>query len=90
MCCPAPVPVAACCSGVDCFQVSLYCLDQELRPDVLSLISTQWLDHPEEWLQSLAVAAVDGSISRMAMELAGQLQGALGAELSPAAAPGLE
>jgi DNA primase len=43
-----------------------------------------------EWLGSLAVVAVDGSISGLALELAGQLQGAVGAELSQAAAPGLD
>ena len=43
-----------------------------------------------EWLHSLAVVAVDGSISGMALELAGQLHGAAGAELNQAAAPGLD
>jgi len=43
-----------------------------------------------EWLSSLAVVAVDGSLSGLALELAGQLQGAVGAELSQAAAPGLD
>ena len=43
-----------------------------------------------EWLGSLEMVAVDGSIAGLALELAGQLHGAVGAELSQAAAPGLD
>jgi hypothetical protein len=41
-----------------------------------------------EWLGSLAVVAVDGAIASMASQLAGQLQGAVGAALAQAAEPG--
>jgi DNA primase len=40
-----------------------------------------------EWLGSLAVVAVDDSIAEMTLELAGQLYGAVGAELMQAATP---
>jgi DNA primase len=40
-----------------------------------------------EWLGSLALVGVDGSIAAMALELAGQLHGAVAAELSLAATP---
>jgi hypothetical protein len=43
-----------------------------------------------EWLSSLAVVAVDGVIAPMALQLAGQLQGAIGAALAQAAEPGPE
>ena len=38
-----------------------------------------------EWLCSLALMAVDGSITRMALQLAGQLPGAVGAVVAQAA-----
>jgi hypothetical protein len=43
-----------------------------------------------EWLGSLAVVAVDGAIAPMALQLAGQLQGAVGAALAQAAEPGAD
>jgi DNA primase len=43
-----------------------------------------------EWLSSLAVVAVDGCIAGMALQLAGQLQGAVGAAIARAADPGPE
>jgi DNA primase len=43
-----------------------------------------------EWLSSLAVVAVDGQIAGMALQLAGQLQGAVGAAIAQAAEPGLD
>ena len=43
-----------------------------------------------EWLSRLAVVTLDDSIAVMACELAVQLHGAVGAELSKAAAPGLD
>jgi DNA primase len=43
-----------------------------------------------EWLGSLAVVALDDSIAGVAFELAGRLQGVVGAELSQAAAPAPE
>jgi hypothetical protein len=43
-----------------------------------------------EWLSSLAVVAVDGCIAGMALQLAGQLQGAVGAAIAQAADPGPE
>ncbi|WP_010316418.1 DNA primase [Synechococcus sp. CB0205] len=43
-----------------------------------------------EWLGSLAVVAVDGAIAPMALQLAGQLQGAVGAALAQAADPGAD
>jgi DNA primase len=41
-----------------------------------------------EWLKGLAVVAVDGALAPMALQLAGQLQGAVGAALAQAADPG--
>ncbi|MFM2172850.1 MAG: hypothetical protein RLZZ54_777 [Cyanobacteriota bacterium] len=41
-----------------------------------------------KWLASLAVVAVDGAFALMALQLAGQLQGAVGAALAQAADPG--
>ena len=43
-----------------------------------------------DWLNNLAVLAVDGAIDGMALQLAGQLPGAVGAVLAQAAAPGPE
>jgi DNA primase len=43
-----------------------------------------------EWLKLLALVAVDGSIAGLALQLAGQLQGAAGGELSQAAVPGVD
>jgi DNA primase len=43
-----------------------------------------------EWLSSLAVVAVDGAIAPMALQLAGQLQGAVGSALAQAADPGAD
>ncbi|MCP9832164.1 hypothetical protein KBZ14_14825, partial [Synechococcus sp. HJ21-Hayes] len=41
-----------------------------------------------EWLNSLALVAMEGSIAVMALELAGHLQGAVQVEVNQAAAPG--
>jgi hypothetical protein len=41
-----------------------------------------------EWLRGLAVVAVDGAIAPLALQLAGQLQGVVGAALAQAADPG--
>jgi len=43
-----------------------------------------------DWLNNLAVLAVDGAIDGMALQLAAQLPGAVGAVLAQAAAPGPE
>ena len=43
-----------------------------------------------EWLGSLAVVALDGFVSGLALELADQLKGAVGVELRHAAAPGTD
>jgi DNA primase len=43
-----------------------------------------------EWLNSLVVVAVDGEIAPLALQLAGQLQGAVGLALANAADPGPE
>jgi hypothetical protein len=43
-----------------------------------------------EWLNSLVVVAVDGEIAPLALQLAGQLQGAVGSALANAADPGPE
>jgi hypothetical protein len=43
-----------------------------------------------DWLINLAVLAVDGAIAGMALQLAAQLSGAVGAVLAQAAAPGPE
>jgi DNA primase len=43
-----------------------------------------------EWLSSLAVVSVDGSLAPMALQLAAQLPGAVGALLAQAAAPAPE
>ena len=43
-----------------------------------------------DWLNNLAVLAVDGAIDGMALQLATQLPGAVGAVLAQAAAPGPE
>ena len=43
-----------------------------------------------DWLNNLAVLAVDGAIDGMALQLSAQLPGAVGAVLAQAAAPGPE
>ena len=43
-----------------------------------------------DWLNNLAALAVDGAIDGMALQLAVQLLGAVGAVLAQAAAPGSE
>jgi hypothetical protein len=43
-----------------------------------------------EWLSSLALVAVDGSIASMALKLAGELPRAVGAAIAQAAEPGLD
>ena len=43
-----------------------------------------------DWLNNLAALAVDGAIEGMALQLAGQLPGAVGALLAQASAPGPE
>ena len=43
-----------------------------------------------EWLNSLVVVAVDGEIAPLALQLAGQLQGVVGAALAQAADPGAD
>jgi hypothetical protein len=43
-----------------------------------------------DWLRNLAVLTVDGAIDGMALQLAAQLPGAVGAVLAQAAAPGPE
>jgi hypothetical protein len=41
-----------------------------------------------EWLNSLALVAVDGSIASMALQLVGELPGAVGAAIAQAVDPG--
>jgi len=41
-----------------------------------------------EWLSSLALVAVDGSIAAMALQLVGELPGAVGAAIAQAAETG--
>jgi hypothetical protein len=41
-----------------------------------------------EWLSSLALVAVDGSIASMALQLVGELPGAVGAAIAQAVDPG--
>jgi DNA primase len=62
-------------------------------PECRTLLQCLTLEDPAcraamEWLGSLAVVAVDGAIAPMALQLAGQLQGTVGAALAQAADPG--
>jgi predicted amino acid dehydrogenase len=43
-----------------------------------------------EWLSSLALVAVDGSIASMALQLVEELPGAVGAAIAQAVKPGLD